>query len=252
MTIKKVLVVEDEEIVAWDLQVCLQSLGYEVCLANSAAEAVDLVKAFSPDVVLMDIKLDDSIDGIEAARRIQEHSEIPIVFLTAYADPATVARAAGVAPDGYIVKPFKDLELAAAVYLAIHKKEQRDKGRSVNQEQTAFPKTPREQPITILGQLHIDHIGRRVLCGDRGIRLTNKEFRILELLSASLGAPQSPEKILSAVWGPEFVHYVQALRVHIKNLRKKLGSDSGVVLEVVHSVGYRLVAHTGSLSQHAG
>lgn len=247
MTGKKILVVEDEEIVALDLQICLQFMGYEVSLASSGEEAVEIARRLQPDVVLMDIKL-DSIDGVEAAQRIRRHSDVPVVFLTAYADPATVARAADVMPDGYIVKPFKELDLAAAVYLAIHRTTHRAKVCWCKQGSTEKG----AQPVTQLGRLRIDHSGHHIRCGNRAVHLTNKEFRILEMLAKSVGSPCSPESILSEVWGPEFVHYIQALRVHIKNLRKKLGSDSGVVLEAVHGVGYRLVEVEEQMAQPAG
>lgn len=238
MTAGKVLVVEDDPVVVLDLQECLQGMGYKASFATTGAQAVKEAQRFRPNVVLMDIKLDNSIDGVQAGKLIRQTSDVPIVFLTAYADPDTVKHAATVAPDGYIVKPFKEQELAAAIYLAMH--------RPRYQAPFRFPKLSTSsqgeaEEITTAGNVRIDPIRHYVFCKDRKIKLTPKEFAILRYLVEHKGYPIHPEYLLTAAWGPQFIHYIQALRVHINNLRKKLTPDSGVVIEPVRGVGYRLI-----------
>lgn len=115
----RVLVVEDESIVARDLELTLQGLGYRVCaIARTGEEAIAEAEAHKPDVVLMDIRLHGEMDGIEAARRIRQRSAVPIVFLTAYADEGTLERAASVDPYGYVLKPFDERELHVALVMA--------------------------------------------------------------------------------------------------------------------------------------
>ena len=118
----RILVVEDEAITAMDLAAELRGLGYEVCdTADTVEAAVDAVKRERPQLVLMDIRLGEGGDGIEAARRIAATHDAAVVFLTAHSDDATLNRALAVSPYGYIVKPFRARELKVAVELAIAK-----------------------------------------------------------------------------------------------------------------------------------
>jgi DNA-binding NarL/FixJ family response regulator len=115
----RVLVVEDEGVVVLDLTRRLTALGYEVCgCADTAAEAVAVAAATKPDLVLMDIVLQGDVDGVDAAAEILKHRSIPIVFLTAHADAATIQRAKHVEPSSYLVKPFEESEMDAAIQLA--------------------------------------------------------------------------------------------------------------------------------------
>ncbi len=117
----RILVVEDENIVAKDLAQTLTSLGYQVCgVAASGEDAVRAAHECRPDLVLMDIRLRGDIDGIEAARRIHEEMETPVVFLTAHADQATLERAAAAEPSGYVLKPFDDHDLHVTLMVALY------------------------------------------------------------------------------------------------------------------------------------
>lgn len=119
---KRVLIVEDEMIVAMDLQSILIDLGYDVpVLAASGEEAIVQAETSQPDLVLMDIHLRDQIDGIEAAQAIVTRLNIPVVYLTAYADSDTLRRACETSPYGYILKPFEARELRANLEIAFHK-----------------------------------------------------------------------------------------------------------------------------------
>jgi DNA-binding NtrC family response regulator len=120
----RILVVEDQAIVAIDIQSQLESLGYTVVgIAASAGEACEKAASLAPDLVLMDVHLDDAIDGIDAAAKIRERQGIPIVFLTAYVDSATIRRAQQVEPYGYIVKPFGQRDLHTTLQMALYKGE---------------------------------------------------------------------------------------------------------------------------------
>jgi PAS domain S-box-containing protein len=116
----KIMVVEDEGIVAADIQDRLRALGYGVAaVVESGAEAERTAGSSRPDLVLMDIFLKGDIDGVEAAERIRTHWDIPVVFLTAHADETTLQRAKITAPFGYILKPFNDRELHTTVEIAL-------------------------------------------------------------------------------------------------------------------------------------
>jgi PAS domain S-box-containing protein len=122
MTATRVLVVDDEIIIAREVETRLMNLGYEVVeIASSGQEAVDLAERTRPDLVLMDIVLKGDTDGIEAAAEIRKRWGIPIIYLTAYADEVTLRRAQVTEPFGYIVKPFTERELRANIEMALYK-----------------------------------------------------------------------------------------------------------------------------------
>jgi len=117
-----VLVVEDESIVSKDIQHSLKKLGYNVVGASATGEkAIELAGSEKPDIVLMDIMLKGEMNGIEAADTIKKKYLIPIIFLTAYADEATLSKAKITEPYGYILKPFKEIDLHTTIEMAIYK-----------------------------------------------------------------------------------------------------------------------------------
>jgi DNA-binding response OmpR family regulator len=118
----RILVVEDESIIAEDLRARIERFGYEVSgTASTGDEALRLAAASPPDLVLIDVVLRGPMDGIEAAGRIRAQSGAPIVFLTAWTDADVLSRAMSVMPYGYLVKPVEDRALKAALEIAIHK-----------------------------------------------------------------------------------------------------------------------------------
>lgn len=128
----RVLVVEDEIVVSEDLQQRLAKLGFEVSgAADTAAEAIALATATQPDVALMDIMLHGRPEGIEAAEHLRSKLDIPVIYLTAHSDPATLQNAKRTDPAGYIVKPFNDMQLRVALELAPVRHEMERKTRQV-------------------------------------------------------------------------------------------------------------------------
>jgi PAS domain S-box-containing protein len=119
---RRILVVDDEAIVAQDISECLSHLGCEIVgTALSGPDAIDKAGRFRPDLIMMDIVLQGPMDGVEAATHIREHFDIPCVFLSAYSDPAVLARAKIASPAGYLVKPFEEAGLRSAVEIALYK-----------------------------------------------------------------------------------------------------------------------------------
>jgi DNA-binding LytR/AlgR family response regulator len=117
-----ILVTEDESIVRKDIERSLKKLGYNVVgSADTGEKAVELAISLKPDIALMDIFLKGEMTGIEAAERIKREIDIPIIFLTAYADESTLAKAKVTEPHGYILKPFKEIDIHTSIEMAIHK-----------------------------------------------------------------------------------------------------------------------------------
>lgn len=124
----KILIVEDESIVAMDIKHRAEGLGYEVtAITPSGEEALEHVASNRPDLVLMDIVLKGEMDGIEAAQNVRDNYDIPVVYLTAYSDERTLKRAKITEPFGYIIKPFEDRELHSAVEVALYKHQMESK-----------------------------------------------------------------------------------------------------------------------------
>ncbi|MCX9013110.1 MAG: response regulator [Candidatus Methanoperedens sp.] len=121
-TVKQILVVEDEIIIAEDIQRKLEKRGYAVpVIVSSGEEAVKKTEENNPDLVLMDIVIHGKMDGIEAAEQIRSRFDIPVVYLTAYADEKTLERAKITEPFGYLIKPFKERELQITIEIALYK-----------------------------------------------------------------------------------------------------------------------------------
>lgn len=122
MSEPRILVVEDEQIVALDIKNRLERLGYSVpAVAAGGKESIRKTSETHPDLVLMDIRLKGELDGIQAAEEIHSRFDIPVVYLTAYADDETLGRAKSGEPFGYLLKPFEERELHAAIQMALHK-----------------------------------------------------------------------------------------------------------------------------------
>ncbi len=118
----KILIVEDERILALGLKKKLEKLGFKVtATASTGEDAIKSVKSDKPDLILMDIVLKGEMDGIDAAKLIISMHNIPVIYLTAYADDKTINRAAQTYPYGYLMKPYKERELKANIDMALHK-----------------------------------------------------------------------------------------------------------------------------------
>ncbi|MGZ4099683.1 MAG: response regulator, partial [Bacteroidia bacterium] len=121
---KKILIVEDETVIAMDLQMSLERFGYRVIAHVTRGE--DVIETFNsviPDLILMDIKLEGTLDGVETAQLIHENYNIPVIFITSYSNSDIIERAKKANPFGYIVKPFNDRELRTNIEIAIYKHE---------------------------------------------------------------------------------------------------------------------------------
>ncbi len=119
---KSILIVEDQLLVAKDLQQKLISVGYNVAaVCSSGEEALSLMKTYNPDIVLMDIVLDGEMDGIETAEKIRIQFEKPVIYITAYHDSEIINRVKVTEPFGYIVKPINDQQLLTAIELGLYK-----------------------------------------------------------------------------------------------------------------------------------
>ncbi|MDX5347071.1 MAG: LytTR family transcriptional regulator DNA-binding domain-containing protein [Hymenobacteraceae bacterium] len=151
MAVPKILIVEDEIIIAEDIAASIEELGYEVCAIDTGNDIIGLIKETQPDLILLDIHIKGDRDGIETAAIIKEEFGIPFVFLTAYADKSTIDRAKKTEPHGFIVKPFDEKDLHSTIEIALYKYNKSHK----DQPKNAAPET--EAAITEISPT-ADHI----------------------------------------------------------------------------------------------
>lgn len=138
MTERRILIVEDEHIVAMGIKRMLKGLRYTVTgIASSGEEAISKAESTFPDVVLMDIMLKGDIDGIEAAKEIKAKFEIPVIYLTAYSESKILERAKRTEPFGYIIKPFDEKDLYSSIEVALHRheKEKEKSAKKIQEEE---------------------------------------------------------------------------------------------------------------------
>ncbi len=143
----KIMIVEDEIIVAEDIKDILKKAGYQITsVAGSGEEAFKKISDIKPDLVLMDIMLEGDLDGIETAERLKEKYNIPVVFVTAYTDQETLQKAKMIEPYGYIIKPFEPVELRTIIELALYK-HKKDKESVSGNDNSKTPKKKDKRDI---------------------------------------------------------------------------------------------------------
>ena len=192
----QVLVVEDEKLVAADIQTHLETLGYSVPgILSTGEEAIRCASEFRPDLVLMDIHLSGRIDGIETAHILQSRLNIPVIYVTAFADDRTLQRAKATEPYGYVLKPFGRKELQTAIELALHKHVRERRLRSKEQWVMGL------MASIGAGIMAIDHDGLVCLmnpyaeeCTGTGLTeaLGSSWYDLIELLDRRHHTPQCP------------------------------------------------------------
>lgn len=207
MSTASILVVEDESIVAMDIRNCLAGHGYNVTgCVPSGEEAVARAGETRPDLVLMDIRLQGKLSGIDAARRIMDAFKIPSLFVTSYVDREMLQQAKGLNAVGYVLKPFDERELGVAVEMALHRWQVESKLRHALQEATGGqePKiAPSSEPSS--AELLIRTLGRmEVLLQDRVVvRAEDLSRSLRNLLGLLLTTPQmriSKDEIQLSLW----------------------------------------------------
>ncbi len=189
----RILVVEDEFLVAHDISNMLIELGYDVqAIVPSAEEALAAIRSHAPDLILLDIRLKGPIDGIQAANIIKEEWSIPFIYLTAHADDLTLSRAKTSDPLGYLLKPFEFRELKTVIELAFykHEKERQSAFWAIHDRVSGLPNK----------FLFLDHLSKSIFLGDRHHkRVGLLAFVVLPALTSIDGVPLGSNEIVPAV-----------------------------------------------------
>ncbi|MBO4389801.1 MAG: response regulator transcription factor [Lachnospiraceae bacterium] len=209
----KVLVVDDEKMIVKGIRFSLEQDGMQVDCAYDGGEALEMARKTEYDVILLDVML-PVMDGLQVCSRIREFSNMPIIMLTARGEDADKILGLEYGADDYITKPFNILEVKARM-------------RAIMRRNTT-PDTAHKNRVLQYGRLRIDGENHQVYLSNERIRLTSKEYEILDLLMHNPDKVYSREELLELVWGKDYPGDARTVDVHIRRLREKIEENPGV------------------------
>jgi DNA-binding response OmpR family regulator len=224
--LQHILIVEDDADIAESLLYNLKREGYRVSIAESGEKAlrIALDEKQTPSLIILDLML-PGMSGMELCRRLRREpltEGLPIIMLTAKAAEGDKIAGLESGADDYVTKPFSVKEIIARIRAVL---------RRTDNEQT--PKYQDEN-------LTVDFADMRVVCEGKNVKLTRKEFALLEYLIRNLGRVATRQQLLDNVWGYSYFGDTRTLDVHIRRLRQKMG-NCGNCIETVVGVGYRFI-----------
>jgi DNA-binding response OmpR family regulator len=217
-----IAVVEDDPSIAGLVELYLRDAGFRVSIADTGERALDLIRARPPKLVVLDIGLAGTLDGLQVCERLRATSDIPVLMLTARdgEDDRIAGFEAGA--DDYLVKPFSPRELVVRVRAILRRA---DPERSTDD-------------VVVVGSVEVDVTRREARRDGEPVPLANREFDLLAHLAVHRGQALSREQLLEGVWGAGWVGDARTVDVHVRQLRRKLGD--GLPLDTVWGHGYRL------------
>lgn len=240
-----IIIVEDDEITALNLKLSLQKQGYNIlAICDNIATATEKIDEHKPNVVIIDISLQESNDGIKLATLIRANYAIPFIYLTSHSDDEIIAQAIQTEPYGYIVKPFDPSSLHATIQMAIFKfdvENQRYKelnNTKIDDEslkKLLYLKRENDKPIVrFAGEYHLDMAKDEIFYNNEKLKLTKKEGAILKLLVAKLGEVISFAQAIGYVW-KDSETTENSIRTLVWRLRSKLPTD---IIKNASGIGY--------------
>ncbi|MDI3317522.1 MAG: response regulator transcription factor [Bacillota bacterium] len=220
-----ILVVDDEEAIRDLLRLTLEAHGYRAATASTGGQALTLLSALHPDLVLLDLALPD-MDGVEVLRRLRTWCPAPVLILSVRTQEAEKIEALDAGADDYLTKPFASGELLARIRAALRR----------------LSPAARQGRLEV-GDLVVDLQARAVEVAGRPVHLTPIEYELLKLLALHAGQVVTHRQLLRAVWGPGYERETHYLRVYVAQLRRKLEPYPERPRRILNEpgVGYRLV-----------
>ncbi|NWG34952.1 MAG: response regulator transcription factor [Chloroflexi bacterium] len=221
-----VLVVDDEKPLREFVRRNLEVRGYKVACAANGLEALAIFQNEPVQLVIMDIMM-PHMDGLEATRRIRDESHVPIIILTAMGEETDKVRAFDLGADDYLTKPFGVGELLGRIKAVLRRAD--------------WAGTVSGGGRIVRGEVEVDIEKHQVRVRGEAVELTPTEFNLLVYLMKNAGKTLHHRAILQHVWGPEYSHEAEYLRVYMGRLRQKIESNplKPVYLHTEHGVGYR-------------
>lgn len=222
-----IIIVDDDEDIRNMIGIYLENEGLHFIKCKDAIQAMDVLEHNKIDLILLDIMM-PGMDGIQACIRFREKSRAPIIFMSAKSEDMDKIQGLTVGADDYIVKPFNPLELITRVKAQLRRYKQYNDNSQQNSCQYK--------------DLIVNRESRQVWMDGAEIRLTPKEYDILDYLIVNKGITLTVKQIYEKVWHEEFIHNDNTVLVHISNLRDKLEKNpqENEYIKTVWGVGYRL------------
>ncbi|MGW7456487.1 response regulator [Streptomyces sp. NPDC054797] len=208
----RVLVVEDDPQLVRALRINLQARKFDVEEASDGGTALRLAEARKPDVIVLDLGLPD-MDGIDVIKGVRAWSRVPILVLSARQTSEEKVRALDAGADDYVTKPFSMDELLARLRAAARR------------QQAPAASLADEVTLVTTDEFTVDLVAKKVLRGERTLRLTPTEWHLLEILITHPGQLVTQGRLLLEVWGPTYSQHTNYLRVYMAQLRRKLEAD---------------------------
>ena len=239
---RKILVVDDEEVLLETIAYNLEQAGYQVITVCDGASALEAARRESPHLIILDIML-PGMDGLEVCRLLRRENSTattPIMMLTAKGDEIDKVVGLEVGADDYVTKPFGRRELLARVRALLRRAEYVPASKE-GTEAEGEHEVVRVRRELVAGPLRIDLAGRRVICRDRELELQPKQFDLLTYLVRNRGTVLTRDQLLQNVWGYDYVGDTRTVDVHIRWLREKIEEDPANprLIQTVRGVGYR-------------
>ncbi|MBB5747979.1 response regulator transcription factor [Micrococcus sp. TA1] len=232
----RVLVVEDEPTILRMVQKYLDRAGLEVEVCQDGAAAVQTVRDFAPDVLVLDLGL-PGVDGLEVCRQVRTFSTCHVLMLTARDDEMDKVIGLSVGADDYMTKPFSARELVARVQARLRRLHHLDPTPAV----TGLPDGA-ENSVVSVGALVVDRPGRRVCVDGAPVEVTKIEFDLLLALLERPGQVLSRRQLVQLIWDTQWIGEEHVVDVHVARLRKKLRDRATAprFIETVRGIGYRM------------
>lgn len=245
----KILLVEDDDIVAEAVTYNLMWDGFQVHTVTDGASALKRVKEDLPDLVILDIAL-PLMNGLEVCRELRKASNtatLPIIMLTARGREIDKVAGLDAGADDYVTKPFERRVLLARVRAVLRRAQYApgphdDRSENVERPEIVEPDPPVKEPPLIAGALKIDVAGRRITCCDKELELTYRQFELITYLVRNRGIVLTRDQLLGHVWGRDYEGIdPRTLDVHIHWLREFIEEDprNPRFIETVRGIGYR-------------
>ena len=208
---KKILLVDDEPLIIKGLKYYLEQEGYEILAAADGEEALRLFFENNVDLVLLDVML-PKLDGIQVCQRIRESSNVPIIMLTAKGEDMDKILGLEYGADDYMTKPFNILEVKARIKTILRR--------------TGHVGIVEEKKVIRVHDMEVNIVNRTVQLGGKEVRLTAKEFDLLQMFVSNRGTVFSREQMLETVWKYDYAGDARTVDVHIRRLREKIERDT--------------------------
>ena len=219
----KILIAEDDSKTSSTIELYLKHEGFTTQLAKDGAQALEMIKTKSPDLMILDLML-PVVDGLYVCHEVRKFSEIPIIMLTARTEEEDKLKGLHLGADDYITKPFSPRELVARVQTVLRRSRRTE-----------------ENKMFQIGDLVIDFMKHEVRVREEVVMLTPTEFKLLQALARSPGRVFTRSELVERAFGSEFEGFDRTVDAHIMNLRKKIESNRNQpsFIVTVFGVGYK-------------